>query len=189
MPRIALIATIRQLRTAASNMATLTIQISWEYALGIIGSIIAGSASIAWYASGRLTALETSMEWVKSTLIELKVSFDNANAPRPAFGGNSPVDLEPAGIKWLNESGLKSYIDANKYRLLTHYPARRTTNPYEVQKRAFALFDALSFPRGLDERLKRFAFENGTTMSVLRRVGAIYFRNLYFERFIHHKSP
>ena len=66
-------------------MAMLTIQISWEYALGIIGAIIAGSASIAWYASGRLTALETSMDWVKRTLIELKVTIENANALKPAF--------------------------------------------------------------------------------------------------------
>ena len=66
-------------------MATLTIQISWEYGLGIIGAIIAGSASIAWYASSRLTALETSMEWVKRTVVELKLAIENANAPKPAY--------------------------------------------------------------------------------------------------------
>ena len=78
-------------------MDTLTIQISWEYALGIIGTIIASSASIAWYASGRFAALETSMEWVKSTLIELKVAIDKMNPSRPAFGASSPIDLKPAG--------------------------------------------------------------------------------------------
>jgi len=78
-------------------MATLTIQISWEYALGIIGAIIANSVSIAWYASSRLTALETSMEWVKRTLIELKAAIDNMNASKPAFGAGSPIDLKPVG--------------------------------------------------------------------------------------------
>jgi len=67
------------------SVTMLTIQISWEYALGIIGAIIAGSASIAWYASGRLTALEISMDWVKRTLIELKVAIENANALKPAY--------------------------------------------------------------------------------------------------------
>jgi hypothetical protein len=79
-------------------MATLTIQISWEYALGIIGAIIAGSASIAWYASGRLAALETSMEWVKSTLAELKVAIDNMNASKLTFGASSPRGVKPAVV-------------------------------------------------------------------------------------------
>ena len=76
----------------------LTIQISWEYALGIIGAIIAGSASIAWYASGRLTALETSMEWVKSTLIELKVAVENANALKTASGAGMRSEDEHEAV-------------------------------------------------------------------------------------------
>jgi len=81
----------------------LTIQISWEYALGIISAIIAGSASIAWYASSRFTALETSMDWVKSTLVELKLAIDNVNAPKPACGGASPINLSPSGTDSASE--------------------------------------------------------------------------------------
>jgi hypothetical protein len=84
-------------------MATLTIQISWEYVLGIIGAIIAGSVSIAWYASSRFTALETSMEWVKRTLIDLKVAIDNANTRKPASGTVSPINLKPVGTDSASE--------------------------------------------------------------------------------------
>ena len=84
MPRFVLINIIGELDYVPS-VTMLTIQISWEYALGIIGAIIAGSASIAWYASGRFAALETSMDWVKRTLIELKVAIEKANTPKLAL--------------------------------------------------------------------------------------------------------
>ncbi|WP_456737465.1 MULTISPECIES: hypothetical protein [unclassified Bradyrhizobium] len=36
--------------------------------------------AMAWYSSGRFTALETSMDWVKNMLLDLKKSIDEANA-------------------------------------------------------------------------------------------------------------
>ena len=58
-------------------MENLTIEIGWEWALGIVGLLIL----IAWKGSARFTALETSMQWVKDTLHDLKVSAENATAP------------------------------------------------------------------------------------------------------------
>jgi hypothetical protein len=60
-------------------MSGLTIYINWEYFLGVIGTIIA----IAYYTNGRLTRLETSMEWVKDTLRQLTLNFGNA---KPGLG-------------------------------------------------------------------------------------------------------
>lgn len=57
-------------------MEQITVHIGWECFLGIIGVLIAG----AWYANGRFTALETSVDWVKSMLLDLKKSIDDANA-------------------------------------------------------------------------------------------------------------
>ena len=34
---------------------------------------------MAWYSNGRFTALETSMDWVKNMLLDLKKSIDDAN--------------------------------------------------------------------------------------------------------------
>ena len=161
----------------------INITIGWEWALGIFGLLIL----IAWKGSARLAALETSMDWVKDTLNDLKVAADNA--PRQVFGVGSPIDLRPVGLDWLNESGLKAYIDANSDKLLNLCEEKRSTNPYEVQKHIFAMFDTLQIAAGVEDRVREFAYEQGTTTAILRRVGAIYLRNLYFEKFAHHRSP
>lgn len=57
-------------------MEGIIVHIGWEYFLGILGALLA----IAWYSNGRVTALETSMEWVKNMLLDLKKSIDDANA-------------------------------------------------------------------------------------------------------------
>jgi hypothetical protein len=150
----------------------INITIGWEWALGIFGLLIL----IAWKGSARLAALETSMEWVKSALNDLKVTVDNA--PRQVFGAGSPIDLKPVGMKWLRDSGLKAYIDAHSDQLLNLCEEKPSTNPYEVQKHIFTMFDTLQFAADVEDRVKRFAYEQGTTTAILRRVGAIYLRNL-----------
>lgn len=160
-------------------MENLTIQISWEYFLGIMAALIA----VGWYSSGRFTALETSMQWVKDTLHDLKVGTENSNASAPAFGEGSPINLKPIGEKWLNESGLKEYIDRKKSELLKICEEKKDSNPYEVQTYVFRAFDTLVLEPEFEDKLKKFAYEKGTSMSILRRVGAIYFRNLCLDDF------
>ena len=82
------------------------------------------------------------------------------------------------GLAWLNDSGLKAYIDANSEQLLNFCEEKQSINPYEVQKHIFAMFDALQFTPDVEDRVKKFAYEQGTTMAILRRVGAIYLRNI-----------
>ncbi len=158
-------------------MDGLTIHIGWEWFLGIMGSLIL----IAWYSNGRFTALETSMQWVKDTLNELKISSDNS--PTPAFGSHSPINLNQLGKEWLVESGLEKYIDSHKDELMKICEEKRGTNPYEVQKHIFRSFDTLTLEPTLEDKLQKFAFEKGTTMAVIRRIGAIYFRNLCLDSF------
>ena len=155
----------------------LVINIDWPYFLGIVGALIVG----AWYTSARFTALETSMQWVKETLNELKIGSDNAS--KPAFGSHSPVSLNELGKAWLTESGLKTYIDSHKKELIDISEEKRDTNPYEVQKHLFKIFDTLTLEPTFDDKLKKFAFEKGTTMGVLRRIGAIYFRDICIGEF------
>ena len=45
------------------------IKIDWQYFLGTIGALI----GIAYYVNGQFTKLETSMEWLKEALLELKL--------------------------------------------------------------------------------------------------------------------
>jgi len=169
-------------------MDELTINITWEYFLGIITAILAlmistfcGILTVAWKGSARFTALETSMQWVKDILKELKISSDNESAD--AFGSHSPINLNKKGETWLTESGLNTYIDSHKSDLMSQCEAQRSTNPYEVQKYIFNFFDELQFDPAFDSKLKQFAFEKGTTVNILRRVGAIYFRNLCIAEF------
>jgi hypothetical protein len=63
--------------TASYPCFMLTINIGWEWALGIIGLLIL----MAWKGSARFTTLEISMEWVKRTLNELKIAFESRQSP------------------------------------------------------------------------------------------------------------
>src|SRR5262245_3032686 len=109
-------------------MKDLIIQIDWEWALGILISLSSSLIAIAWYTSARLTRIETTLEWLKDILLELKVKADNASGPALAFGMGSPVNLKPLGFQWLSESGLKEYVDANREQLLPGVEGRSTSN-------------------------------------------------------------
>lgn len=159
------------------NHQKMTIIIDGPYFIGIF----AGFVTIAWYTSARFTALETSMQWVKDILNDLKIGSDNA--ARPAFGSHSPVSLNELGEAWLTESGLKDYIDSHKADLMKICEEKRDTNPYEVQKHIFKSFDNLVLETNFDDNLKKFAFDKETTMGILRRIGAIYFRNVCLVEF------
>ena len=54
-------------------MNGLVINVDWPYFLGIIGTLI----GIAYYANGRFTKIETTVEWLKQTLLEIKEKLDN----------------------------------------------------------------------------------------------------------------
>lgn len=140
-----------------------------------------GLVAVAWYSSSRFTALETSMKWLKESLHDLKVSTDNAS--NPVFSQQSPVNLNKTGDVWLIESGLKEYLDSHKKDLLDICEEKRSTNPYEVQNHIFRHFDTIKFEPAFEDKLKKFAFEKGTNMGIVRRVGAIYFRNLCLDHF------
>ena len=166
-------------------MNELSINISWEYFLGIVAFLI----GIAWYSGSRFSAIETSIQWLKEnvqrlteTVSELKNSADNTRA-KPVFETSSPINLTKIGEVWLVESGLKRYIDSRKDNLLKDCEEKKETNPYEIQKHIFKLFDTLPFDPDFDGKLKKFAYDEGTTLNLLRRIGAIYFRNICLESF------
>jgi hypothetical protein len=160
-------------------MNSLTITISWEWALGIIGLLIV----LAWKGSARFAALETSMDWVKKTLADLKTNAEAASLSQSPFLRQSPVNLTELGKQWLEESGLKAYIEAHPQTFLDACAQKKYSNPYEVQKDAFDLLENIPIEHAVEEQLKRFAFEKGVSMDILRRIGGIYLRNLCLERF------
>ena len=152
-------------------MNNLIIYINWEYFLGLIGTLIA----IAYYANSRFSRLETSVEWLKETVSSLQIAFENRSAK--LFDVRSPVSLTPAGRRMLIRSGLKSYIDAHKAELAQRI-ARSASDTYQKQLCAFRLFADLQFEQPIQGRLNKFAFANGVSTDMLRRLGAIYLRDL-----------
>lgn len=149
--------------------------------LAIAAGIFGGLLKISSNAGSRFTALETNMQWVKETLQELKTASDNER--NPAYASQSPVNLNAKGEEWLRASGLKEYLDQNKAKFLTICESKRTSNPYDIQQHIFSYFDNVEFEENLDKSLKEFAFEKGTTMNIMRRVAAIYFRNICLDEF------
>jgi hypothetical protein len=53
-------------------MTGITIYVDWTYFLGIVGTLI----GIAYYANGRFTKIETTVEWLKATLLEIKKQLE-----------------------------------------------------------------------------------------------------------------
>src|SRR5712691_2875437 len=150
----------------------LTINITWEYFLGIFGTLIA----LAYYANGRFTRIETNFDWLVDTVRDLSVRVENISAK--AFDINSPISLTATGEQLLRDSGLKSYIDRHRDDLTTQLRARAPFDLYTVQESAFRLFDRICLDDPFARQLNKFAYRNGTSTDLLRRVGAIYLRDI-----------
>ena len=158
-------------------MDGLLIQIDWVYFLGIMGALI----GFAWYTNGRFTKLETNYEWIEKILKNINVKVDNEDVK--AFQSLSPISLTEKGSQLLSESGIKTYIDSNNSKLIKNCSSKKSTNSYEVQKLIFDLFGSITFDNEFDEKMKRFAFEQGISTDIIRRIGAIYFRDICLTEF------
>jgi hypothetical protein len=148
-------------------MDSLIIYISWEYFLGIIGALI----GIAYYANGRLTKLETSVEWLAEAVRELRTQFENG--ARKLFNPGSPIKLTRVGRRILERSGMKSYVDTHKEELLGL--CKDQADSYSFQGAAFHLFEGLRFDERDARQLRQAAHATGLSIEILRRAGAIYF--------------
>lgn len=153
-------------------MSDVLINISWEYFLGIIGSIIA----LAFYGNGRFTRLETNYEWLAEVIRDLTIKAENISTK--LFDSESPVELTSTGQQFLEKSGLKSYIDARRKDLVGQLHANRPLDLYTVQQSAFRLLAAIPLDKTFEQQLNKFAFESGISTELLRRVGAIYLRDI-----------
>ncbi len=160
----------------AFGMNDLVINVGWETFLGILGSIVA----LAYYASGRFSRLETNVEWLSDTVRELIIRAENVSSK--LFGSGSPISLTAAGCRHLEQSGLKSYIDRHKDSLVRQLRAKAQFDRYRIQDSAFRLMARIRFDDTFGRRLNAFAFEHGVSTDLLRRVAAIYLRDIAADR-------
>lgn len=126
-----------------------------------------------------MSGMEIRMGSVETRMGSVEKQMFNFN--RQVFDPYSPIELNQLGERWLVESGLKEYIDAHKEVLLEEGAIKPDANPYEIQRYIFDLFDTLKLKGPTMDKLERFAFQNGATVDILRRIGAIYFRNVYMK--------
>ncbi len=145
----------------------------------IIGSIIAATVWI----TRKLTKLETKVEGFDGRLDTFETRFSSLEGLMDlAFSNASPLSLKPMGKKFIEESGLKKYIDDNKARLLSQCETKNPmTNSYDIQEAAFKFFDHIDLGT-FEATLKKHAFNYGWSMNVVRRIGGIYFRDLCLEK-------
>jgi hypothetical protein len=150
----------------------LTINISWEFFLGIFGTLIA----LAYYANGRFTRVETNFDWLASAVRDLAIKTENLSTK--AFDVGSPISLTATGEQLLRDSGFRSYIDRHRDELTTQLRANAPFDLYTIQENAFRLLDHISLDDSFARHLNKFAYRNGASTDLLRRVGAIYLRDI-----------
>jgi hypothetical protein len=150
----------------------LTINIDWEFFLAIFGTLI----TLAYYANGRLTRLETNFDWLADAVRDLTIKTENVSAR--AFETGSPISLTATGEQLLRDSGLKSYIDNRRDELAVGLRAQAPFDLYTIQESAFHLFGRISLDESFARHLNKFAYRSGASTDLLRRVGAIYLRDI-----------
>jgi hypothetical protein len=64
-------------------MNGIIIYVDWAYFLGIVGMLI----GLAYYANGRFTKIETTVEWLKTILLEIKEGLEDGKGHRRADPG------------------------------------------------------------------------------------------------------
>jgi hypothetical protein len=98
------------------------------------------------------------------------------------FHSHSPIHLTSKGTDVLEGSGLKKYIDTNKDMLVgACAELGNFETPYDVQQSAFDFMEEYPFPEEVENSMKEYAFNQGTSLEAVRRIAAIYFRDLCLE--------
>lgn len=170
---------MRTHRYDPTHMNGIVINVNWEYFFGLVGTLVA----LAYYANGRFTRLEVSVDWLKEALRGLKISTENSEAR--LFDLSSPITLTRAGDRLLRLSGLKAYIHDHAEELRAQCQCPLGGDPYKLQSCLFRTFGEVALETDFEHQLNEFAFSNGVSVEILRRLGAIYLRDLTPERSIH----
>lgn len=170
-------------------MATnpITINIDWQWALGIIGTLIL----IAFYAGSRLGRLENSMGWIKTELTNLWTAILGKEAIRHGLEGKgSPLNPTELGWKYIKESGLENIVDHEKRdELLAKLKETLgdNTSEYDVQESARKLLLSIK-DDPMFKPVKDYAFNNGIDADIILILGGLLLRDNYLNR-QHQSSP
>ncbi len=133
-----------------------------------------------------LDALEKTVEKeIKPDLKNVRERFSALEGKMSGYTKSfSPVALTKEGWSILEESELKAYIDEHQHEMLFFCNENLDMDTaYDIQESAFYYFEhELKFFPEFDTRLKEYAYAKGISIEALRRLGAIYFRDICLKR-------
>ncbi len=141
------------------------------------------------YIGRKLQALDGLEKTVEK---EIKPDLKNVRERFSALEGKlsgytksfSPIALTPEGKTLLENSGLKTYIDNHQNSMFDFCNENLDMDTaYDIQESVFYYFEhELAFTDEYDTYIKEYAYNQGVSTEVLRRLGAIYFRDLSLQR-------
>lgn len=159
----------------------LIIKIDMIYFLGIIGTIL----TLAWIFSNKLSAIETSIKWIKRELEKLWDRVSSMESRRAGIEGmKSPLNPTELGWKYLKESGLERIVDEqNRDWLLENLKNSLPPNytDYDVQDTARRVMVSLR-DDSMMRAVKEYAFKNGLDVDLLLRLGGLLLRDNFLGR-------
>jgi hypothetical protein len=160
-------------------------------------TIISTLIILAWNFSNRFTKTETSINFLKDGISDLKQSLSNLVNERQMARfaqTNSPIDLTDEGQVLLSESGIREFSDRNLELIKNNVVAAKIKTKYDLQEYIFEYMNKVSKiaeekfrDTNIDLKhedsiqMKKYAYNNGIDLFVIFRVGAIYLRNKLLE--------
>lgn len=141
------------------------------------------------YIGRKLQALDGLEKTVEK---EIKPDLKNVRERFSALEGRlsgytksfSPIALTPEGESLLEGSRLKTYIDEHQDTMLNFCMENLDMDTaYDIQESIFYYFEhELTFDEAYEKEMKEYAYAQGVSMEVIRRLGAIYFRDICLRR-------
>lgn len=160
-------------------------QITWVQKIGnFVSNLILGQTKeIIVRTDQRVLGLEETIKIITDDLKDVRERFSGLEGKTAnLFQTKSPISLTDTGNKYLKESGFKDFIDSNNELLSAACSKdRKMKTPYDVQESVFDFFANYDFPTEILDKIKTYAFNQGINVDVMRRVGAIYFRDICLD--------
>ena len=165
-------------------METLTINIGLlESVIAITGFLL--TLGITW------SSLNTNVKILSKNVSEINVDVKNLQErffilegkASGTFMSQSPISLTDKGNMVLKESGIKKYIEYKGDSFPEIVCKSSELSPYDIQKQVFEYFDEMEIEEPYQKIIKDYAFNHGVSTDVVRRVGAIYFRDICLSHF------
>lgn len=152
-------------------------------ALTLIGSLIATIFLAAWRLSGSISRLDATITGLLTRLDDFHDRLINIEGKgNNAFQSSSPVSLTEKGKRIVEETGLKPFIDEHKDEFIQRCAKEKNVaTAYDVQEAAFDFFNEYRFDPEFENKIKEFAYREGVSMDVVRRVAGIYFRDEFLK--------